>query len=367
MSHEHVANTDITYENKLTCFNKGGSLVISRQSEIHAENFGKPSKKAERGGLAVEASGLVKVFGDNRAVDGVDLAIPTGCIYGLLGPNGAGKTTIINMLATLLKPDGGIARVFDHDVQREAQIVRQLISVAGQFAALDEKLSATENLTIFGLLLGLNRSEARKRAAELLEEFGLANAGNRTIDKFSGGMRRKLDVAASLIVQSPLIFLDEPTTGLDPRTRIQMWKMIKRLVSSGSTILLTTQYLDEADQLADRIAVIDHGRVVAEGTPSELKAAVGIATLRIQLADKKDNAEAMRITQKVLSVKASAPEPALITAPMADPERLTDLLLALRQAAVQLSQVNVQEPTLDEVFLALTAGDRQVEIGAPKQ
>src|SRR3984957_11729848 len=262
------------------------------------------SSRVVQSNLAIEAHGLIKVFGDNRAVDGVDLSIPTGRIYALLGPNGAGKTTIINMLTTLLKPDGGSAKVFGHDVVRETQVVRQLISVTGQSAAVDERLSASENLTIFALLLGLSRSQASKRAAELLEEFGLKDAAKRTLDKYSGGMRRKLDLASSLILQAPLIFLDEPTTGLDPRTRIQMWESIRRLISSGSTIVLTTQYLDEADQLADRIAVIDHGRVVAEGTPRELKAAVGKATLHLHLADEKDTAEAIRITQTVLSVKA---------------------------------------------------------------
>src|SRR3984885_9664288 len=316
-----------------------------------------------QGTLAIEAHGLIKDFGENRAVDGVDLSIPSGCVYALLGPNGAGKTTIINMLTTLLKPDGGSAKVFGHDVARETQIVRQLISVTGQSAAVDERLSATENLTIFALLLGLSRSEASKRAAALLKEFGLQDAAKRTLDKFSGGMRRRLDLASSLIVQAPLIFLDEPTTGLDPRTRIQMWESIRRLVSSGSTILLTTQYLDEADQLADRIAVIDHGRVVAEGTPRELKAAVGKATLRLQLADEKDTAEAIRITQTLLNAKVSTPEPALITAPMADPDRVTDLLVALRQAEIQLAAVSVQEPTLDEVFMALTGGKPTEEEG----
>jgi ABC-2 type transport system ATP-binding protein len=317
-----------------------------------------------QGTLAIEAHGLVKVFGENRAVDGVDLSIPSGCIYALLGPNGAGKTTIINMLTTLLKPDGGNARVFGHDVARETQVVRQLISVTGQSAAVDERLSASENLTIFALLLGLSRSEARKRSAQLLEEFGLADAANRTLDKFSGGMRRRLDLASSLIVQAPLIFLDEPTTGLDPRTRIQMWESIRRLVSSGSTILLTTQYLDEADQLADRIAVIDRGRVVAEGTPRELKATIGKATLHLELADGNETDEAVRITQSVLNVKASAPEPALVTAPMADPDRVTDLLVALREARIRLATVSVQEPTLDEVFLALTGDGKQAEKGA---
>ena len=337
---------------------------MTQQSGIQVEHSVKLFKKAEKDALAVEARGLVKVFGDNRAVDGVDLVIPTGCIYGLLGPNGAGKTTIINVLATLMKPDGGTAKIFGHDVEHEAHIVRQLIGVAGQTAALDEKLSANENLVIFSLLLGFSRSEARKKAAELLDEFGLTKFANRTVDKFSGGMRRKLDLAASLVLQSPLIFLDEPTTGLDPRMRIQMWNTIRQLVSSGSTIVLTTQYLDEADQLADRVAVIDHGRIVAEGTPDELKAAVGIATLHLRLADEKDSAEASRIIQTVLKVKASTSEPALITAPVADTERVTDLLLALREAAIRLDQVSVQEPTLDEVFLALTGDAKQAEEGA---
>jgi ABC-2 type transport system ATP-binding protein len=327
----------------------------------------------EQSSLAVEAKGLVKIFGHNSAVDGVDLAIPTGSIYGLLGPNGAGKTTTINMLATLLKPDAGTAKIFGHDVQREAQIVRQLISVTDQDAALDEKLSAAENLRIFGMLLGLSTSQARKRTTELLEEFGLTEAANRPVEKFSGGMRHKLDFAASLIVQSPLIFLDEPTTGLDPRTRNQMWKIIRQIASSGSTILLTTQYLDEADQLADRIVVIDHGRVVAEGTPNELKAKVGSATLHLQLENEKDSAKAMSIVQTVLNAKASTNEPTLITAPMADPERVTDLLLALRKENIRLSTVSVQEPTLDEVFFILTGESKhepeskQTQKGANKQ
>jgi len=336
---------------------------MTPQSVTLVGNLINPFKKAEHGAPAVEARGLVKVFGSNRAVDGIDLVVPTGCIYGVLGPNGAGKTTVINILATLLKADAGTAKIFGHDVQHEAQIVRQLIGVTGQSATVDEKLSATENLVIFGRLLGLSTSDARKKAAELLEEFGLTEATKLTLEKFSGGMRRRLDLAASLIAQPPLIFLDEPTTGLDPRTRNQMWNTIRRLVSSGSTILLTTQYLDEADQLADRVVVIDHGRVIAEGTPHELKTAIGVATLHLRLADRKDIVEALRIVQTVLNVKASISEPALITAPIADPERVTDLLLALREVDIHLAGVNVQEPTLDEVFLAVTGDTKQAEKG----
>jgi ABC-2 type transport system ATP-binding protein len=316
--------------------------------------------------FAVEANGLVKVFGDNRAVDGIDLHVPTGSIYGVLGPNGAGKTTTINMLATLVRPDAGSAKVFGHDVLEEAQIVRQLIGVTGQFASVDETLSATENLIIFSRLLGLSSADARKKANQLLEEFSLTEAAKRPLSKFSGGMRRRLDLAVSLIAQPPLIFLDEPTTGLDPRTRNQMWDTIRRLVASGSTVLLTTQYLDEADQLADRIAVIDQGKVVAEGTPDTLKASVGLASLQLKLVSKNDAASALQIVQTVLGTKAQTPESKSITAPMAHPEKITDLLVALRKSGVQLAEVSVQKPTLDEVFLAITGHAAQDKKGTTK-
>jgi ABC-2 type transport system ATP-binding protein len=312
------------------------------------------TKQSKGTKLAIEARGLVKIYGDNRAVDGVDLSVPTGSIYGVLGPNGAGKTTVINMLATLLKPDGGSAKIFGHDVQDEAQIVRQLIGVTGQFASVDEILSANENLIIFSRLLGLSKSEAHQRAKDLLEEFGLTEAAKRPISKFSGGMRRRLDLALSLIAQPPLIFLDEPTTGLDPRTRTQMWNTIRKLVDSGSTILLTTQYLDEADQLADRVAVIDKGKVVAEGTPSQLKASVGRTRLQLTLESSSDATKALTIVQNVLKVTAQLLDATSITAPMTDTEGVTDVLIALRKAGIRLSGVSVQEPTLDEVFFALT-------------
>ncbi|MCD2496881.1 ATP-binding cassette domain-containing protein [Microbacterium nymphoidis] len=304
---------------------------------------------------ALEADGLVKVFGTNRAVDGVDLQVRAGTVYGVLGPNGAGKTTTINMLATLLRPDSGTGRIFGHDVVREPHIVRQLIGVTGQFASVDETLSANENLMIFSRLLGLSRTEARTKAADLLDRFGLTEAARRPLKDFSGGMRRRLDLAASLIAQPPLIFLDEPTTGLDPRTRGQMWDTIRELVRTGSTVLLTTQYLDEADQLADRIAVIDRGRVVAEGTADELKASVGTSSLQLRVRDSADTEDALRIIERALGVRgALSPEASRITAPMADADRIADLLITLREAGIHLAEMSVQKPTLDEVFLTIT-------------
>jgi len=304
--------------------------------------------------MAVEVSGLVKHFGDNRAVDGIDLKIPTGTIYGVLGPNGAGKTTAIRILSTLMKPDKGSAEIFGHDIIKEAQIVRQLIGLTGQYASVDEKLSANENLYIFSRLLGLSRSDARRKTAELLEEFGLSEAATRPLAKFSGGMRRRLDLAASLISKPPLIFLDEPTTGLDPRTRIQMWNTIRSLVSDGSTVILTTQYLDEADQLADRIAVIDRGKVIAHGTPSQLKASIGAATLELKLNDKSEYENAKQVIQSLLLVEGHFSSEGILTAPLSDPELITDVLLALRNRNIQLSEVSVKTPTLDEVFMAIT-------------
>jgi len=314
-------------------------------------------KKIElnNGEWAVEATGLVKSFGDNRAVDGVNLKVRAGTIYGVLGPNGAGKTTTISMLATLLRPDAGSARIFGHDVVKESQIVRQLIGVTGQYASVDESLSATENLVIFSRLLGLGRAEARQKADQLLEEFGLTEAAKRPLKNFSGGMRRRLDLAASLIAQPPLIFLDEPTTGLDPRTRAQMWDTIRRLVKTGSTVLLTTQYLDEADQLADRIAVIDRGRVVAEGTVDELKTSVGTSSLQLIVQNPLEVEAARQTVEKVLKVQSKVSyEDGKINAPMANADLVTDLLIALREADIHLAEMSVQKPTLDEVFLTIT-------------
>ncbi|MGO2542232.1 MAG: ATP-binding cassette domain-containing protein [Specibacter sp.] len=308
--------------------------------------------------LAIEAHGLVKLFGSNRAVDGVDLAVKTGTVYGVLGPNGAGKTTTISMLATLLRPDAGEAKIFGFDVRSEAQIVRQLIGVTGQYASVDENLSATENLVLFSKLLGLRGPAPKLKAAELLEEFGLTDAAKRPLKNFSGGMRRRLDLAASLIAQPPLIFLDEPTTGLDPRTRSQMWGTIRRLVAAGSTVLLTTQMLDEADQLADRVAVIDKGRVVAEGTTDELKQSVGIAALQLRLSNTADVPAARELIRTTLGVESAvSPEAARLSAPMQRADLVTDLLVALRRDGIPVAEISVQQPTLDEVFLTLTGHD----------
>ena len=238
-----------------------------------------------RSPLAIEATGLAKSFGSTRAVCGVDLAVPAGTVYGFLGPNGAGKTTTIRMLATLLQPDEGTAYVLGHDVVREADAVRRRVSLTGQYASIDEELTGRENLVLLGRLLGFSRAQAKSRADELLEAFDLTEAANRQVETYSGGMRRKLDIAGSIVVTPDLMFLDEPTTGLDPRSRNQVWEIIRALVAQGMTALLTTQYLDEADQLANRIAVIDHGTVIAEGTSGELKASVGAGALHVRLYD----------------------------------------------------------------------------------
>jgi ABC-2 type transport system ATP-binding protein len=304
---------------------------------------------------ALEAKGLVKSFGDNRAVDGVDLYVKPGTIYGVLGPNGAGKTTTIRMIATLLKADAGTARIFGHDVVKDPHIVRQLIGVTGQYASVDESLSATENLIIFSRLLGLSRGEAKRKSADLLEEFGLSEAAKRPLKHFSGGMRRRLDLAASLIARPPLIFLDEPTTGLDPRTRNQMWDTIRNLVKSGSTVLLTTQYLQEADELADRVAVIDHGKVVAEGTVDELKGSIGTSSLHVSIQDARHIQNARQLVERILNVRSAvSAEGGKITAPLGDINLVTDLLIALRESGIELAGMSVQKPSLDEVFLTIT-------------
>jgi ABC-2 type transport system ATP-binding protein len=304
--------------------------------------------------LAIEATGLVKSFGETRAVDGVDLAVRAGSVYGVLGPNGAGKTTTIRMLATLIRPDAGSARVLGHDIVEEADAVRGAVSLTGQLASVDEDLTGRENLVMLGRLLGLRRPAARDRAAELLEAFGLAEASGRLVKHYSGGMRRRLDIAASIVVTPDLMFLDEPTTGLDPRSRNQVWGIVRALVAEGTTILLCTQYLEEADQLADGIAVIDHGKVIAEGTPSQLKASVGSGTLRVRLMDPEQRPQAEQVLDRELGAVTLAPDPASLSAMCSDPDRGAVAVAALGRAGLAVADFSLGQPSLDEVFLALT-------------
>jgi ABC-2 type transport system ATP-binding protein len=313
--------------------------------------------------LAIEASGLVKSFGKVRAVDGVDLAVRGGAVYGVLGPNGAGKTTTIRMLATLLRPDAGSAHVLGHDIVSEADTVRGLVSLTGQLASVDEDLTGRENLILLGRLLGLRRAVAKARAAELLEAFDLADAAGRLVKNYSGGMRRRLDIAASLVVTPQLLFLDEPTTGLDPRSRNQVWAIIRSLAASGTTILLCTQYLEEADQLAEGIAVIDHGRVIAEGTPAQLKASVGSGALHVRLLDPQQRGEAERVLANELGDVHLEADPAALSAPCADADRGAEAVAELARTGVGIGGFSLEQPSLDEVFLALTGHTAEDQTG----
>ncbi|MFG1868738.1 ATP-binding cassette domain-containing protein [Micromonospora arborensis] len=313
-------------------------------------------------GLAIEAEGLTRSFGETRALAGIDLQVPAGTVYGLLGPNGAGKTTAVRVLATLLRPDGGSARVFGHDVVTDADKVRSRVSLTGQYASVDEDLTGTENLVLLARLLGLRKPAARERAAALLAAFGLTEASDRQVKKYSGGMRRRIDIAASILNTPDLLFLDEPTTGLDPRSRNQVWEIVRAVVSHGTTVLLTTQYLDEADQLAGRIAVVDHGRVIAEGTPGELKSSVGSGTVHLRLRDPGQRSEAEKVLREALDVPVQlAADPVALTARVG--EAGTDLdasaqaaraLGDLARAGIVVDDFSLGQPSLDEVFLALT-------------
>jgi ABC-2 type transport system ATP-binding protein len=304
---------------------------------------------------AIEAQGLVKHFGTTRAVDDLDLEVPAGMVYGVLGPNGAGKTTAIRVLATLLEPDGGAARVLGHDVRDDPAAVRSRVSLTGQFASVDEDLTGFENLVLLSRLWGYARRDAKARARDLLAAFGLAEAADRQVKAYSGGMRRRIDIAASIVVTPELIFLDEPTTGLDPRSRNQVWEIVRALTASGTTVLLTTQYLDEADQLADRIAVIDHGRVIAEGTPSQLKASVGAGALHVRVHEPGERHRAQQVLARALQRPVRLePDPSALSASVADSEVVAHALTGLARAGVGVSGFSMGQPSLDEVFLSLT-------------
>jgi oleandomycin transport system ATP-binding protein len=305
----------------------------------------------------IEASGLVKRFGKTTALAGVDLVARPGSVLGLLGPNGAGKTTAVRILATLLRADGGQARVCGYDVERQAHQVRQLIGLTGQYASVDEGLSGVNNLIMIGRLLGESRPRARARAAELLERFDLAEAAQRPVKTYSGGMRRRLDLAASLVGQPRVLYLDEPTTGLDPRSRTGVWQMIRALAADGVTVLLTTQYLDEADQLAHDITVIDHGKVIATGTPDELKAKTGGQVLEVSPADPARLAEvAALLARRAGTAPVEETERVMVRAPVADTAILPAIIRDLDQAGVELAEFALRKASLDEVFLALTGG-----------
>ena len=304
---------------------------------------------------AIETRGLAKRFGDTRALDGVDLSIAQGTVYGLLGPNGAGKTTTIRILATLLSPDAGSATVLGHDVVRDARRVREKVSLTGQYASVDEDLTGHENLVLMGRLLGLSWRDAKARAVELLDAFGLAEAAARQVRTYSGGMRRRIDIAASLVAIPEILFLDEPTTGLDPRSRNQVWELVRRIAGEGTTVLLTTQYLDEADRLAHRMAVIDHGRVIAEGTSRDLKAMVGSSALHLRLSSADQQGRARELVSRVLGDGLlPVADATSVAARLGNPAQAADVLAALARDSVEVAEFSVGNPSLDEVFLALT-------------
>jgi ABC-2 type transport system ATP-binding protein len=314
---------------------------------------------------AIETSGLVKTFGTTRALGGVDLSIRGGSVYGLLGPNGAGKTTIIRVLATLLRPTSGRASVLGLDVVREAAAVRQKVSLTGQYASVDEDLTGIENLVLIGRLLGLAWREARARGNELLEAFGLADAAGRQVRTYSGGMRRRLDIASSLVTRPEVLFLDEPTTGLDPRSRNQVWDLVRQIAADGTTVLLTTQYLEEADRLAERLAVIDHGQVIAEGTSRDLKSSIGSNALHLELAAHEQGAQA-RALLSTLSKDGALPstDPLVLAVRVTDAAQAAELVRALTGAGIQVASFSLGTPSLDDVFFALTG--RPAEDKAPQ-
>jgi ABC-2 type transport system ATP-binding protein len=313
--------------------------------------------------VAITVEGVHKRYGDKKALDGLGLTVARGTVHGVLGPNGAGKTTLVRVLSTLLRPDAGRIVVAGHDAVREAYAVRLRIGLLGQNAALDEELGGRQNLELFGRLHHLGAKGARARAGELLERFGLAGTGRKPVRQYSGGMRRRLDLAASLITEPEVLFLDEPTTGLDPRGRAEVWESVRALVGGGTTVLLTTQYLEEADQLADRISVVAGGRVIAEGTADELKAETGGDRIDVVLRDAGQLGAAVALLP--LADVAVDPDRRLLSAPVADRmEALAGVVRALRESGIEAEDVALRRPTLDEVFLHLTGDDHRVKEAA---
>ena len=319
---------------------------------------------------AIEAESLVKTFGKVRALDGIDMVASEGTVFGLLGPNGAGKTTAIRVLSTLLKPDSGRASVGGFDVVRQPGEVRRLIGLTGQYAAVDELLSGQENLYMLGRLLGFPVADARSRAKELLEAFNLSDAATKIVKQYSGGMRRRLDLAASLVGRPRFLYLDEPTTGLDPRGRLELWGMIRGLVSGGTTVLLTTQYLEEADKLADEIVVVDHGKVIAAGTPQELKTRVGGHVLQARPADPSD-AEKTELILAEFAASGESPhsDGELVSVTINDRSSLGEVVRRLDDAGIIVDDLSLRRPSLDEVFLAVTGhlAEGQLETEDPKE
>lgn len=317
---------------------------------------------------AIEVTDLRKSYGKVEVLKGINLQVKQGSLLALLGPNGAGKTTTVRILATLLRFNSGSAQVFGHDVVKEADAVRRRVSLTGQFASVDDELTGLENLILVARLLGYSWAEAKRRAAELIHALGLEDAGKRQVKHYSGGMRRRLDIAASIVVAPDLLFLDEPTTGLDPRSRRTIWDVIRTLRAAGTTVLLTTQYLEEADELADRIVIIDQGAIIADGPPSQLKASVGSGVLRIRLTHAAQRPLTAQIVSQTLGVAAQLEsDPTALTAPVADPERLTNTFNALSQAEISPVEFSLGQPSLDEVFLSLTGQPMQDETTSQKE
>jgi oleandomycin transport system ATP-binding protein len=310
---------------------------------------------------AIMAEGLVKRYGATVALDGIDLAVRTGSVFGLLGPNGAGKTTAVRILATLVRPDGGHASVCGYDVVGQAHQVRQLTGLTGQYASVDETLTGTENLMLIGRLTGQSRSAARGRARELLAAFRLTDAADRAVKTYSGGMRRRLDLAASLVTSPRVLYLDEPTTGLDPLSRNEMWDVVRGLTATGVTVLLTTQYLEEADQLAEDIAVVDHGTVIATGTPDELKARTGAQTLSVRPAHPADVPAVVAI---VAGLSLAEPEVrnTTVTIPVSQEDVLPGVMRRFEDAGIRVAELNLRGSSLDEVFLSLTGHRTETEV-----